>query len=347
MGNYSSDCRFKDLDAIFFDGDILDTYRDSKHPDMIIVLAAMGTMMEFCRRHGIKLRILEGTPGHDYKQPRNFLPLAEAYGPELDFKYIQTLDFEYMEDVNMHILYVPDEWAGSAAACKEQIIEMMETNGIEKFDIAHMHGMFDFQIPDIGDHPLKHDSEWFHSIVRGFINIGHDHVFKTSSRILVQGSFDRIAHGEEGKKGAIVCHICRDGENRFEFIENKNARIFKTITVKTRDLDKAIAQVAGVLDKLPLHSHVRISSSKTNPIFSVMEEFKKAHPSIKFKKHLDKKQEETEGRSVLEETVSLASTFVAPTLTSDTIVQQIIDNLEIELSPESLDSLKLELEALV
>lgn len=346
MDGYSSGSRFAKLDIIFIAGDIFDDTRDTKHPDNFSAHLWMSLLMEFCKRHGIKLRILEGTPGHDYGQAKTFRPLAAGFGPELDFKYIEFLSFEKMEDLGLTILYVPDEWAGSAAVCKEQIIKMMEENDIEMFDIACMHGMFDFQIPELGEHILKHDSEWYLSIVRAFINIGHDHKPKFHFRIIIQGSFDRMAHGEEHPKGGVVCYLQMDGHHRFEFIENKNARIFKTITVKTNDLEKAVEQVSKALSKLPLHSHVRISTSKTNPILGILEEFKRAHPTLKFKKHEDKKQSDNP-RDALSEAVSLVDTYVSVSLTKLNIIDMVLDNLSVPLTDEDKAVLLPELEVLL
>lgn len=347
MDGFSSKSRFKDLDIIFIAGDIFDTYKDTKHPDNLIVSIWMQLMMAFCKRHGIKLRILEGTPGHDYKQAANYQPLADATGEGLDYKYVGMLSFERMEDLGLTILYVPDEWGGSAAECKRQIIEMMERNNIDKFDIACMHGMCDFQIPEVGDHPLKHDSGWLMEIVRSFINIGHDHTFKVFGRIIIQGSFDRMAHGEEGKKGAVVCHLRMDGEHIFEFIENKNARIFKTIKVTTSNLEKGISQVRAACEKVPNHSHIRISSSKHNPILSVIDEFKLAFPTLKFKKHHDDKQDVQGNGNILRDTVSLKADYVPIALNRDNIIFQIFENIEGQLDPLDRDLLTAELEALV
>lgn len=346
MDGYASTSRFTKLDIIFIAGDIFDDTRDSKHPDIFLAMLWMSLLMGFCAKHGIILRILEGTPGHDYKQPKMFLPLARSFGDKLDFKYIEELAFEKMEDLGLTILYVPDEWAGSAAVCKEQIIEMMHENGIERFDIACMHGMFDFQIPELGDHVLKHDSEWYHSIVRSFINIGHDHTPKVNGRIIVQGSFDRMAHGEEHKKGGCICYLRQDGNHYYELVENKNARVFKTITVKTQDLEKAVDQVTKTLDKLPADSHIRISTSKTNPILGLIDEFKRSYPGMRFKKHEDTKQSESR-QDALSEAVGLKDTYVAISLTATNIVDMAIQHIDIELSDDDLVILREELEAIV
>lgn len=346
FSNFKPESKFTDLDIIFLAGDIFDSYKDSKSPDVVRVTGIIRELMTFCAWFKIKLRILKGTPGHDYDQSELFTPLALAYEDRLDYKYISVLSIEKMDDLGLSVLYVPDEWAGSAAACKEQVIELMRMHQLDKIDIACMHGMFDFQIPDLGEHPLKHDTAWYHSIIRYFINIGHDHTFKTFDRIIVQGSFDRIAHGEEGKKGAVVCYLRKDGENWFEFIENKRARIFKTIVVKTKDLDTAIEQVRKVLDKLPANSHVRISTGPDNPILTVLDEFKKAHPKMIFKKHKDKKQN-NESVNELAKAVNLSSTYEVVALTQSSIVKMVLDNISIPLEPQTKELLTVELEALV
>lgn len=350
MDGYTSKSKFSKLDIIFLAGDIFDTYKDSKHPDMIIVLNWMMMMMAFCKKFGIKLRVLEGTPGHDYKQSNVFNSLAEAFGEGLDYKYVEVLSIEKMADLGLDILYVPDEWAGSAAKCQEQVQELLDMHQIDKVDIACMHGMFDFQIPALpDDHPLKHNSEWYLSKVRYFINIGHDHNYKTKGRIIVQGSFDRISHGEEAKKGAVICYLRLDGDNRFEFIENKNARIFKTITIKSRDLDTAIDQIKAVLIKCPDNANIRISTSLDNPILGVMDEFKRAHPRMRFKKHSDKHQL-TDNRNDLQQALGLSAEFIAISLTKDNIIDQMLSGMESELKlikPEDKALLLSELESIL
>lgn len=343
---YSSKSRFIDLDIIFIAGDIFDINRDSKNPDLILVLNWFRSLASFCMNFGIKLRVLEGTPGHDYRQPRLFDAVAKAMGSGLDYRYIDVLEIEIMRDLDLSILYIPDEWKKSAAKAQEDVIEAMSHSGLDFIDIGIMHGMFDFQIPELGEHhPLKHDSRWYLEHISGFINIGHDHKFKTMDRILVQGSFDRISHGEEGKKGGIVCTLDPVNGNSFEFIENKRARVFKTIVVKNKELDSILKQVNKVLSNIPEDSHVRFSSAPGNPVFTLLDEFKKSYPRMTFKKHHDKKQL-AEHKSALEETISLTSTYVSISLTKETIVQTTLDSL-VGLSSEELSILKTEMESLL
>lgn len=344
---YSSKSRFIDLDIIFLAGDIFDKSIDSKNFNMIYVMNTLRSIMGFCARFNIKLRILEGTPSHDNKQSRWFDAMAAGYGESLDYRYIPALEIEIMKDLGISILYIPDEWLHSAAKAQVAAQEALLEAGLEKATIGIFHGMFDFQVPDLGEHILKHDSRWYHEHIEAFINIGHDHVFKANNRILVQGSFDRIAHGEEGKKGGIVCHLDPALGNSFEFVENTRARIFKTINVKTKSLDKGIEQVKEVLKNLPDNAHVRISTTPDNPIMSVVDEFKRSYPDMIFKKHKDKKQLLEEGNK-LKETISLTSNYVAISLTPDNIVDMVVDNIDFsDVSTEDKELLISELKGLV
>lgn len=327
---FSSKSRFTDLDIIFLAGDIFDYFEDSRSPSVVLVLNWMSSLMSFCVKHKIKLRVLEGTPGHDFKQAKMFQSIADGYGPGLDYKYFDVLDIEIMDDLGVSILYVPDEWKQSAAKAKEDVIAKMQEYGLQTITMACMHGMFDFQIPELPvEHPLKHESAWYLDIIETFINIGHDHKAKFFMRILVQGSFDRIAHGEEEKKGGIVCTLDPVLGNSYEFVENKRARIFKTITVKTKELDKAIEQVKDALKGVPNNSHIRISTGPDNPILSVMDELKRSFPDMIFKKHKDKKQIDNKTNR-LAETVNLTESFVSLSMDKDNIVDMILSAMDLE-----------------
>lgn len=345
---YKSSSRFADLDIIFIAGDVFDCPRESDNPELVLVLNWFRNLAEFCARHKIKLRVLEGTPGHDYKQSSMLTPVAQAIGDRLDYRYVSQLEIEIMEDLDLSVLYVPDEWKNSAAKAKQDVIDAMAEKGLTKIDIGCMHGMFDFQIPELGEeHPLKHDSAWYQEIICGFINIGHDHSFKTCGRILVQGSFERLAQGEEGKKGAIVCTIDPVAGLSYEFIENKRARIYKTITIKTKDLEKGIAQARAVLDTLPFNAHVRISTTPDNPILAAYDVLKADYHPMTFKKHMDKKQLK-ESKGELNETISLSTHYESITLNKENIVDMTISAMDPEDIPEgSMDLLIQELRKLL
>lgn len=344
--NFSDNSRFTKLDIIFIAGDLFDDMCYYKHPDVLLVNNLMRVLMRFCAAHGIILRILEGTKSHDYKQAANFQPMADAFGDALNYKYIQSLMVERMAGIDLTILYMPDDWSHSAAETQRQVVELMEAEGLDKVDIGIFHGMFEHQIPLLANDPATHNAEYYLSIVRFFINIGHVHIASVFDRILAQGSFGRIAHGEEGAKGAFLVHLSMIGAHRFEFVENKKAVIYRTLEIRHEDLDKAAVDIRKELDKLPDHSHFRIAAPKGSSVLALLAYFKKEYPFINFKtKELKSKEN---NRDQLAEAVNIATKYVPITLNKETLIPLIIEELEKDepLSERELMLLTTELKAL-
>ena len=295
FGHYNPTHTFATLDIIFIAGDLFDAALLYTQDEISLIQGWMCRLMDFCSRHGIKLRILEGTPSHDNFQCRNLVFIAQQFSNKLDFKYIETLHIEKMTDIPLSILYVPDEWSAKTSTTQEQVEALLKEESLAQVDIAIMHGMFTYQVPELANNALKHDETFYLSKVKYFINIGHVHLFSTFDRILSQGSVDRLCHGEEAPKGGIMCFLRKDGNNAYTFVENKFAKIYKTIHVRYNDLDKAISQVTAVLDKIPPESYVRIKAKKDHPIFQGLSTFKKSYPFITFSK-LSEEDEETDKR---------------------------------------------------
>jgi hypothetical protein len=72
--------------------------------------------------------------------------------------------------------------------------------------------------------------------------------------------------------------VCTLAENRidnsFVFVENTNARIFKTIELKNKDLDHSLLKIDKVISKLPKNSFVRIKAKKDHAVYLAFEELK-------------------------------------------------------------------------
>lgn len=334
------------MDIIFIAGDIFETLLYFKHPAVVCVIEFFRRLMKFCAVHGIILRILEGTPSHDYKQAVNFQPLADAFGPELDYRYVQSLSIERISRLNLSVLYVPDEWGGSAEECHRQLEIMLQEEGMEQVDIAIMHGMFEHQLPEVGNDPLVHSSAYYLGIVKYFINIGHVHTASVMLRILAQGSFDRTAHGQEEKKGAFLVHLRLNGQHSFEFVENKHAMVFKTFDIPDQDLDKAVAKLRSNLESVPDNSHVRVRAPRGSPIFSVFDTFKRDYIRITFKKEIE--DEKDHKKDQLQELISLESEFTPVYLPKEAIVGMILKEVTSVhvLSPQELEELTGELDSL-
>lgn len=323
FSHYTSESQFTSLDIIFIAGDLFHRLLDFTDPDVHEVTLWLSRLMAFCGRYGIKLRILEGTPSHDWKQSRVALTVAElssavnsASPVFVDFKYVDTMHIEVLKDLGLHILYVPDRWTGSTEVTFSQIQEAMKALSISQVDIAIMHGAFGYQLKGIPGNPEKHNEHDYLGIVKHFINVGHIHTFSTYERIIAQGSFDRLAHGEEEAKGGVLCTISPDGD-RYVFIENKHAKLFKTVTLRTKDLDKSIALIDKAASKLPTDSHLRIKASKLHPAFLGFEELKLRYPLL----NLSKISTEEEAEDYLLVDNSLPATPYTPiTISKDNIV---------------------------
>lgn len=271
------------LDIIFIAGDLFDSALWFSNEDVTRSLLFVRELMQWCETFKVKLRILEGTPSHDRKQSRNLIPISQTF-KNLDFKYVETMCIEFFKDLGLTCLYVPDEFGGSAKEAQKLIEKELNLNNLTAVDIAIMHGMFKYQVPEITNDRFKHEEQFFLKIVRFFINIGHIHVFSTFERIIAQGSTDRLCHNEEKPKGGCMMTIDRLKENYFQFKENKLATVFKTIVIKSKDLEKNLAEIKNKVKLLPAFSHVRIKTFKGNPLLNAIDVLSKEYPFLFFTK---------------------------------------------------------------
>lgn len=344
--NYSVHSRFSKINIIFIAGDLFDTLLDAADDDVQEINLWLGRLMRFCMRFNIKLRILEGTPSHDWKQSKAAVTVFSLLEKEIDFRYISTLHIEHMQDLGIHVLYVPDEWTASTDLTLLQAKELMQEMGISQVDIAIMHGAFPHQLPPAAANSPKHDTAAYLSMVRYFISIGHIHTFSVLERIIAQGSFDRLSHGEEEAKGAVLCHIDDKVGNSFEFIENKGAKIFKTIELKFPDLDRSLVQVQKVLSKIKDNSYVRIMANKNHPLYIAFEELKDRYPMYVFTK--TSKEDELEKERAIQNSAVLDEQYSAITINRENIVSLIMHEVKTKhnLNPEKLFLLNNQLEKL-
>ena len=275
---------FKDLDIIFIAGDLFDTLLDLSNDEISMIMGCLSKLMWFCGINKIKLRILKGTPSHDWNQSKVAESVYKLSRVEIDFKYIDTLFIECIKDLQLHILYVPDEWTSSTELTFNQVQQLLKDNNIEQVDIAIMHGMFNYQLRNIPGNMQKHNEADYLNIVKHYINIGHIHTYSHYERIIAQGSFDRLSHGEEEPKGGVVCEITKDRQDMFYFIENKTAKIYKTIELKSKDLESSIKKIDKIVTKLPIDSYVRIKANKDHPLYSAFDNLKLRYPFIYFSK---------------------------------------------------------------
>lgn len=311
-----------ELDMIVLVGDVFDRLLDYPDEDVTHIEYWIYDLLTLCSRNNIKLRVLEGTPSHDRFQSEAFNKIKTASKLNVDLKYVKTLDIEYIEDFDKTFLYVPDEWEVTTDKTLADVKALMSSKKLSKVDFAFMHGNFDFQL---GSHIKKiprHDSEEYLKLVKEYIFIGHIHNFSFKDRIIAQGSFDRLAHGEEGPKGHVRAVITEDGERSFYFVENNLARIYNTYKCYKYTLEETLEYLRKKVSKLPSRSCVRIEANHNHPVFSNMSQLITMYPTIVWTKL--PKSEETEVEIIETDDIEIYDQI---TISRDNIVSLMMNRL--------------------
>lgn len=271
------------LDIIYLAGDVFDDLLMFNDDDIIPVKLWTHELLHICKRNNIELCILEGTPLHDRKQSRYFELENKIHGIGASVRYFQHITIDYMEQFDMHVLYVPDKPTGGPLEVMQTIKDLMRAKGIDQVDMAVMHGMFKFQAPYLDEHN-SYDEEAFLQLVKHKIHIGHDHTHKGYKDIWVQGSFDRLGHGYEAPKGHMRFKYQPDGSWDVRFVENTHAMRFDTLNCTGMDIEATLEHVSKSIEGLPDNSYVRIEAESHHPIFTNMEFLIRMNPMINWSK---------------------------------------------------------------
>lgn len=329
--------KYKDLDAIFIAGDFFDLLLDNHSEDYHNVMTWVYRLLSFCSRNQIRLRVLEGTPSHDWNQSKIFQTLFSISDLNVDFKYINNVYIEHFEDHGLNVLYVPDEANETAEITYKQIQDNLSALNISKVDIAVMHGMFAYQLKNIITNQT-HDEQKYLEMVKYYIHIGHIHIHSQYDRIVAQGSFDRLSHGEEEEKGVVLAIIDPStSQSTYSFIPNKNAKIFKTISVpKNYTLDETLAKLDKTIYKLPIDSFVRIKAAKDHIVYQAFEELRKRYLEYNLSKKSD--DDITDDNKLIDDITPMDNLYECITITPDNIIDLIISNI----SNPDLDNARLQ-----
>lgn len=308
------------LDIIWLAGDVFDDLLQLSDEDIADIDFWIADFLRICKKYNIMVRVLEGTPSHDWKQSQRFVTMNEAAKIHADLKYVTTLSIEYIERLGINVLYVPDEWELTTEKTLGQVHELLKAKGLDQVDYAIMHGQFAHQLPPHVKAP-SHDSDAYLSIVKEAIFIGHVHTYSRFKRIIAQGSFDRLSHGEEQPKGHVRFFKRENGDFDLQFHENYGAKRFVTINCLGMDLEQTLEAVDKVVITLPDESFVRVESEASNPIFSNMDLLIRNYPFITFSKLA--REDEEEERTVIED----QTLFVPIALTRDNLPGLLMERL--------------------
>lgn len=305
--------RLRDIDIIFISGDLFDRAVFFPNPDVYLASQFVNYLLNMCEKYDIVLRVLEGTPSHDWKQSK-IIPEMNAMRPNpCDVKHVTTLSIEYIEKFGMNVLYVPDEWGTSCSATFEEVKELLITKNLKQVDLAIMHGCFNFQFPaNLVGKPDVHDENSYLGITKYAIVIGHYHTPCKFERIHVPGSLDRLKHGEEEDKGYLKLTMYDDGKYNMEFIVNPNAMIYKTFDVIGKSVEQINKIITNYLKDQQFEQYIRLLIDRDDVIYTGLKDLKSRYPLVHFSLQTKKKEKE--------KLVSQTSDIVRPpTLTFENI----------------------------
>ena len=147
-------------------------------------------------------------------------------------------------------------------------------NQLENVDLAVMHGMFEHQCPP-GIKLPTHTASRYEAIVNRKVLIGHIHQASARGKIMAPGSFDRLCHGDEGKKGHWRMTLNPNpSQDTITFVENKMAMTYLTVDCRGLSFDVAVEKLTAKL-VVPIGSHIRILVKAADPTAAILEWGKK------------------------------------------------------------------------
>lgn len=284
--------KIKKVDMIVITGDVFHRLLNTYSEDYVISIKWLTELIRFCSDNKIKLRILEGTPSHDWKQCSILNDIVKNLKEEVDFKYIDTLFVEKLNDLNLSICYIPDEYRHDAKDTYDEVLNILKENHLTKIDIIFGHGAFKKQMPD--DNISYHDEESYINIINYLAAFGHIHTpYIYGGRIFIPGSFDRTAHGEEHDKGAMLYTIDK-GEVSCEFLVNKDSLKFITFNYTKEDnIETIVKDVDSRIYKVKEGSYIRLLVNNQVFLSKSIKSLKNKYPlyTVEITKESEKKEQ--------------------------------------------------------
>lgn len=251
-----------DIQVLFISGDLFDRLLDLNSIEVHYIIEFFNYLLTYCYTNNIQLRVLEGTPSHDWNQSSILLKLNDIRTNKCDLAYHKELTIEYVSSIQKYVLYIPDEWTSSHQSLELQIKSKLDSLNISNVDIAVLHGQFKYQLAIKSHNAFYFKEEYFLSLVKGYIHIGHYHMFSTLDRIIANGSLERLAHGEESPKGYVIVQ-----DNSYLFKENTDAYTYTTINItKSTTLEKLDATIS----KYPVDSYIRLLFSSSDHSLAII-----------------------------------------------------------------------------
>jgi len=272
----------KHVNMIILAGDVYDRLLTNGGSTNKAIIRWLIKLALYCKKNNIKLRILEGTPSHDWKQCSTLDVVLKDLNIDIDFKYIDSVYIEHLVDEDIDILYVPDEVNHKASTTLKEVKNLMNEKNLDTVHLAVMHGQFPFQLPNI-KLESSHDENAYSELVSGYIVIGHIHKHNYSGKIIAQGSFDRLVHGEEEDKGGVIITLNKYGDSSWIFLKNKYAKIYNTYDYTNENAEVVKERLDEDLKGLRPGSMVRLLVAKNSGLIKHKKEISELYPNLTIK----------------------------------------------------------------
>ena len=274
------------LDEVDFNvltGDFFHDLASANDPNMLLCQRWIKKHLQICHDKKVHVRILEGTSSHDWGQPELFDILKPKDTPYI--KYINTLSIEYIPELDINVMYVPDNFGHtSTEIIYEQALKLLASHNLKQVDFILLHGGFDYQLPPIANkNGSLYDSIKWSALAKHAIFSGHIHKPSQKLNIHCAGSFDRTAFGEMHPKGAYQFWWGKD-KFKAEFWENKNALIYDKILINREMSSKQIQKELNtyLAKNPPKNTHIRLVGGLATTTAGIINDYKEQYPMYFF-----------------------------------------------------------------
>lgn len=272
------------IDLIIVAGDVFDSLQQLPDNHIGPIQKWIFQLLVTCATWDIKLRVLEGTPSHDRKQSKQFMVLASMMTNPPDVKYFDNISIEHISDWDINLLYVPDEIHADPLDTADAVGILLKEHKLNTVDYAIMHGMFAYQVPAGVEIP-NYDIDYYESIVNKYIFCGHVHQMSQVGKVIVNGSFDRLAFGEEETKGHwhVKSHRNSNKGDVLTFVENHNAAVYRSLDLTNCTVSQAEELVLAVITAIGYRGNVELKINHDPALVSLAKSFTAEHSSIRWK----------------------------------------------------------------
>lgn len=308
-----------DTDLIALSGDVWDRLVTQSNPDAELARQWIRQFVEQCAIHNVVLRVLEGTPDHDWKQSAEFV----LHETTCDVKHITDITYEFHERLGISMLFVPDEIRSNHEEIWKGVCEVLAYNSVERVDLAFMHGAFDFHHPAYMGIP-SHDTERYSSIVKYGVFVNHIHTAAHKNKVHGPGSPDRLANGEEGDKGYFRVNLDLTKETMaVHWIKNPHAWTYIQKDISGMTIDSILEMAKDLVKGLRPGSYIWLRYGDTDVINSVATLLGIEYPAI----HWEVKKEKTK-RKVEEKQLYTKDLYRGTSITKQNVMDACINWLK-------------------